>query len=499
MSGSVLYISAIGVASGIVIRSLFHFGIGVSLIVCVSIIFCVCILYFVLHAPRKFLYGMLVFCISVFVGVWRYDTMFRSFEKTTQALSSFEEKKIVLHGTIVRDVEDRDGEQVLVVQAAVESGDVKNTLVRVTTQNIQPFAYGDVVVVKGVLKTPDSFETNTARTFLYKEYLETQGVTHTISFASVGKTTEGSFSFLRALYASKRFFVDHLTMVLPEPQAGFAAGLLLGEKRAMGSELEDIFRTVGIVHIVVLSGYNLTIVAESIMRLLSFVFLPRTRTILGVCSLCIFAVMVGLSATVLRAACMAVLVLVARAFGRTSTALRGLSIAALGMLVWNPCVLLYDPGFQLSFLATLGLIVVSPLLEDWVGWVPTRFQIREYVTSTMATQIFVTPFLLYAMGNVSLVALFANVLILSAVPLSMLLSLVAGIAGIVFGSSALYLGFPAYALLSYMLFVAGTLARVPFASIEIPPFSVWYMVMLYVCMGVFLFWYTQHKKTSSAP
>ena len=131
-------------------------------------------------------------------------------------------------------------------------------------------------------------------------------------------------------------------------------------KRALGKDLEEVFRTVGIIHIVVLSGYNIMIVADAIMRVLALFFFPRTRLIIGVGTIALFAILVGLSATVVRASMMAALVLIARGTGRQYAVLRALAFAGTVMLLINPYLLVYDPVFQLSFLATLGLILLSP-------------------------------------------------------------------------------------------------------------------------------------------
>jgi len=151
-------------------------------------------------------------------------------------------------------------------------------------------------------------------------------------------------------------------------------------------------------------------------------------------------------------------------------------------------VLVYDPGFQLSFLATIGLIVGAPVFERYMLWVPTRLQIREYVTATLATQLFVTPFILFSMGSVSLVALLSNILVLIAVPFAMLTSFVAGVWGMLFSFAGIYVAYPAHLLLSYMIAVAEFLASFSFASVAVPAFSFAWVVVSYICIGCF-FWY----------
>lgn len=169
----------------------------------------------------------------------------------------------------------------------------------------------------------------------------------------------------------------------------------------------------------VLSGYNVTIISEFIMGMLSF--LPKMiGTSLGALSIILFAIMVGGSATIIRASIMALLVLLARVTGRVSDMTRALFLAGFVMVLHNPQIVVFDPSFQLSFMATLGLISLSPKLNSIFKFVPTKFYLRETVSATISTQIFVLPLLLYMMGELSLVAVFVNLLVLMFIPLTML-------------------------------------------------------------------------------
>ena len=160
---------------------------------------------------------------------------------------------------------------------------------------------------------------------------------------------------------------------------------------------------------------------------------------------------------------------------------RALGLVIVGMLAWNPVLLLYDPGFQLSALATAGLLALSPIIvprSTWIEWA----SMREVFASTVSAQLAVLPLLLYSSGQLSLVALPANLLVLVAVPLAMLMSLVAALGGLIAGPLAPFVGFPAYVLLSYMIGVAHTFASLPFASLQLGAFSGWWLVPTYCAM-----------------
>jgi competence protein ComEC len=163
------------------------------------------------------------------------------------------------------------------------------------------------------------------------------------------------------------------------------------------------FKVSGLQHILVLSGYNVTIVAESFMKMFSFMPLALGRSF-GAASILFFALFTGASATTVRASIMALIVLLSRSTARTYDISRALVIAALCMVVHNPMILMFDVSFELSFIATLGLIYVAPLMHDKLGWVTEKMNVREILSSSIGTQVFVVPFLMHVMGSVSLIA-----------------------------------------------------------------------------------------------
>ena len=149
------------------------------------------------------------------------------------------------------------------------------------------------------------------------------------------------------------------------------------------------------------------------------------------------------------------------------------------MLVFNPHLLVFDPGFQLSFLATLSLIMLAPLLEEMLWFVPTFGQMREFVTATIAAQIFVLPLLLYSIGEFSLVSVLVNVMVLPAVPPAMLFTFLTGLAGLLSPTLALPFGFIAHLILSYIIFIAKIFSALPLASLQVSAFPFWLVPIIY--------------------
>ncbi len=433
--------------------------------------------------------------ITLAFGILRYDISTRN--DFNPRVEQYLDEEIVLEGVIIREVDERENTSQLTVRADVLDGASSEVRVLVLTERFPEFRYGDRIRVVGTLEHPDSFETDLDRTFDYAGYLSARGIAYIMPFATVERIGQGNGNpVMAALLSVKYAFMENIEISIPEPYAGLAHGLVLGVKRALGEDLERAFRTAGIIHIVVLSGYNITIVVEATMRLLSYFFRPRTRVIFGALAIVAFALIAGFSSTVIRASFMAVLVLVARATGRTYEVLRALMLAGLVMLIINPKLLVFDPGFQLSFLATLGLILLAPLIEERLSLVPTRFQIREFITATVATQIFVLPLLLYSIGEFSLVAVLVNVLVLPVVPFAMLLIFLSGMIGFVSTTLAVPFAYFAYLLLGYIIAMAEWFASLPFAALIVPAFPFWITIIAYAVMAYAMYRFSKTKISS---
>lgn len=388
--------------------------------------------------------------------------------------------KVSLEGIVVRENDMRESTQHLYVKTS-------GGLLLVTASRYADVSYGDRISFTGTLRAPKKFQTDQGRTFNYEGYLKAKGVAYTVDFATVRvlEKNQGN-KVIALLLASKHTFMSKLEDVVPEPEASLGEGLLLGAQQGLGRDLEDAFRTTGIVHIIVLSGYNIMLVVAFFMYLLTLFFPLRLRVGFGVLAIVLFACMVGLSATVVRASIMAVLFLVAKATGRTYAVLRALILTGVVMLCINPYLLAYDPGFELSFMATLGLILVAPHMEKHLGFMPTKLGLREFLTATLSTQIFVTPLLLYLVGQFSVVAIVVNMLVLPMVPVAMLLTFIAGMLSSVTEAVALPFAYGAHLSLAYILGIASAFAKLPFAALRVPAFPFYVVVLCYIPMALAL-------------
>ena len=359
--------------------------------------------------------------------------------------------------------------------------------IKIKTSLYPRYNFGDQITFEGTLTKPFNFSSPDGRQFDYRGYLAKDDIFYEIRSAHIRTASSspensGTVSVMdtlsEILFALRKSFVAHLESALGEPHAALAAGLVVGEKSALGKQLLDDFRTVGLIHIVVLSGYNITIVGDALRRMLSF--LPRVwGIVVGALGIILFGVLVGGGATVVRSCVMACIALSSQIIRRDYSVSRALLFAGMIMLIQSPMILFHDPSFQLSFLATMGLILLASPIESRLGFIPERFGMRGIVASTMATQIFVSPYILYMMGQISLIGMFVNIIVLPCIPLTMLCVAITGLIGFVSSSLSIVAGWGAYGLLSYELYIVQHAARIPYASLHISSFSGWWVAVFY--------------------
>jgi len=484
-----IYFVSGGFGIGVLMRSFFYFGFSFSLLV--SLLALVAFITCAITRASVSIYVAL-FVLGIAVGIVRFDIA--ELKTGDPFLNAHLEQELSLEGVVVDEPDERETNTKLTVRIDNGNGVSIKTNVLITTERYPRYIYGDRIAFTGKLTSPSSFVSDTGSIFDYKMYLKKDGIFYTMYNPVIEKRGSGEGNSIKSvLFSAKSSFLEQVGHVIEEPQASLLGGLVVGAKRSLGERLLNDFRTAGIIHIVVLSGYNVTIVAEFVMRLLSFLPLFFSWSI-GAIVVIFFALMTGAGATIVRASIMAILVIIARATGRTYHITRALIVAGVGMVFYNPFILVFDSSFQLSFMATIGLIHLAPELERYFGWVPTRLQLREFATATVATQLFVLPMLLYKMGQLSIVAFPVNLLVLPAVPVTMLLGFLTGAVGFLNTALSLPFAYATEGLLSYQLFIVDAFAKIPFASVSINAFPLWAAVSMYGVYGLILWWfYTQSK------
>ncbi len=304
----------------------------------------------------------------------------------------------------------------------------------------------------------------------YDQYLAAQGIEASCRATTLAVSSHDD-SPAGWLEAFRQTSGDALQRVLPEPEGGLAAAILIGLRDRVDKDLAAAFTTAGVSHIVAISGWNIAIVAATVAALLRGRFFTRRRraivTILAIAAYTLFA---GASASVLRAAVMAGAATLALETGRGSRVVVGLAWAVAGMILVAPEVVA-DVGFQLSATATAGLVVWATPLSDWLAtrapYVPAP--VRESLGISVAAQAATLPIALLTFGRLALIAPVANLVAVPLVPPAMAAGALAfgagwlDMAGLPAPLTGL-LAMPAALLLSMLVAVVRAAAAVPGAN-----------------------------------
>ena len=414
----------------------------------------VCITLFIsAKYPSRFFFsclGMIMLCAGM---LW-----YGFFEPGQLKMETSAGAKIEITGIVTEEPELKDNAQKLVVSPA----DAPDEKILVSIKRYPEFSYHNVIHLSGTLEKPKAFDG-----FDYPAYLAKDGVYFVMGFPDVSLVSAGSPGVLGRLFAFKNSFMRSVESTVPSPQSSFLNGMLFGAKSDLPKDIQNEFIVTGVSHITALSGYNITVIIIFVGFILSR-FASRTVSFyLSVVLVVVFVLATGASPSVIRAACMGIALLFARHIGRQGMAVNALVFAAFVMLLFNPKILRYDVSFQLSFLAVLGLIYISPYFENKLRRIPDFLNLKESLIATLSAQIAVLPVILYVFHKVSLIAPLANMLVLPLVPVVMLLGFVAGTLGFVSYYLALPLAYPLWLVLSYQLGVIHYFAQFSYAQLAL--------------------------------
>lgn len=310
-----------------------------------------------------------------------------------------------------------------------------------STSRFPEYHFGDKLTIIGIISKPKNFSS-----FDWISYLKRYGSTAEIKNPEILLiSSDNGNKILSTLYGLRKKFETAVQKNLPEPESSLAAGLLIGSKQGFSESLINDFSKAGITHIIALSGYNVTIVIVFLSDILLGYISRRKIFIFSTILVIGFVTMTGAAPSVIRAAIITLLIAWGKTIGRRADMTNLILLSATVMVAINPYILRFDVGFQLSFLAFLGLVYFSPVLANFSqkkifrSW--PRF-IKSALTETLAAQMFVLPLILSTFGLVSIIAPLTNILILSIIPAVMLF---------IFLSTLIYWLIPPIGELAYLI------------------------------------------------
>lgn len=337
--------------------------------------------------------------------------------------------------------------------------------VRLRVPRASPYRYGDRLRVLGQLRTPSD-----GPGFSYRAYLARRGIHGLMEGPEVEVLARGQGNPVQAALIALADRAEALIHTLwPAPESGLLAGILLGRERAIPEPLLATFDDTGTRHIIAISGFNITLLAGVLTGVLVSFLNRRVAAPIVILLLAFYVALAGGDPAVVRAGLMGGLTLLALLAGRPAHALTGLAASALAMTAWNPWTL-WETGFQLSFAATLGLIILVPRLEGWVASalaIPVPRWLREALLVSLAAQIATLPITVSTFGRLSLVAPIANLLILPAQVAVMELGALATFLAFLWRPAGQAVAWLAWPFTAYTIRIVQALGSLPWAAVDL--------------------------------
>lgn len=434
------------------------------------------------RSPSRTLFAVLsILIVGLSIKALFFDAI------TSPSVRDFVGSETVMTGTIAGEIVQRDSSQEATLKNIEVGGEIQQGKILTRLPKWQNFSTGDILEFRCGLAVPEPFND-----FDYAAYLASRGVYavcyYPESLARQGRT---AWDVRDALLSFRLAMIERLGKIFPEPQAAFMSGILFGGSQGLSEDMRGDFSRAGLSHVMAASGYNVSIFSKMLLLMLMRGVLGRRRAIVVSGLLVIFYIfLAGATPPVIRAGIMASTVMLGTWLGRTPHAGNLLLLSAFLMLLFNPR-LITDVGFQLSFGATAGLMLLGSWFEGRVKFIPEVFSLRASCSASLAAISATLPIMFWHFGSTSLIAPLVNLLILPWIPYLMLLGGVAlGIGWLSVPLGAL-VAVPASALSSFVLLFITWFGSVSFASIALPNIL---SAILALVFFIFLLYLTNFKK-----
>lgn len=420
---------------------------------------------------------ILSICVVLFfVGFWRFQSLKPKVDSTwIQSLN--DQGEVTLVGTVVNDPEIVGSKQNITVDA-LQTDNTRHLKgkILVKTRRFPSYQYGDRLQITAKLETPPEFND-----FNYREYLAAKGIYSLTTYPQIEALEHNQGNRIYAALISFRHLLEEkIDRLFPEPEASLLAGILLGIKKSLPPDFYTALQKSGTLHVVVVSGQNVSYVILVLIGLSSFILARGTlRMVLAMLGIVLYALMVGGDAAVWRATIMGVVTVLALFAGKPQTAKEALMISAMILLLLNPASL-WQVGFELSFAATAGLIFLQDVWGNRLRDISPF--IHDGLLTTLAAQISVLPVLIHNFQRLSLIAPLTNLLIFWLVPLITFLGGLTLVLALVFMPLAKAAAAILFVPLRLFVGIVELAARTPFAEVGLtaPPAWVWGVYYLFL-------------------
>ncbi|RLG10982.1 hypothetical protein DRN69_08330 [Candidatus Pacearchaeota archaeon] len=420
--------------------------------------------YFI-NRKKEFIVLILVL-LSLFLGGYRYFVVFRELKDT----AIIKEAQINIKAPIIAETVLKENYQRIIIPKIV-----------IYTDRYPRYHYGDIINIKGKVKPFPDFRS-------YSSII----VSGRMSYPLIELLSPAKFSLRKTALLIKNKITSSLQKIIPEPKSSLLISLMFGAKNNLMSVLEEQIRKCGLSHVIVASGLHLSIIVKALSGFLNILCMSNSLNfVFSFFFILSFAFMAGLTPSIIRAAIMAFLLILSRFSFRLYNSFNALLLAAVIMIWLNPLVLFWDLGFQLSFLATAGIIFLYPIWKESEFWQQDFFNkkgqiIKETVLSTFSALTFVIPWVIFKMQVFSLVAPITNLLILPLVPLVMAGGAMVAVSSLLFYPLGLFLGALLNLILAYFLKVISLFSSLPWSQIYISSILHWFIIPYYIFLFLYI-------------
>ena len=453
------------------------------------------------------------FCLLILVtGVWRYQQAELKIINDELRQFNDSEQDITLIGVVAREPDIREKSIKLTIEveeisSEQDSQEIKGRVL-VTIWRYPEYQYGDRLKITGKLETPKEFPD-----FNYKDYLSKDGIYSLIYFPKIelleNEIDGGPTSIIYGkVLEIKQKLRESIEQNLSPPQSSILGAMILGDKKQLSEDLKEKLNIAGVRHITAISGMHVAILTAILMTvLIGFGLWRRQAFYLTIILIFFFILMTGFQPSAIRAGIMGFLFLLGQHLGRLSVSSRAVVWAGALMLIQNPLLLRLDVGFQLSFLAIMGIIYLMPIFQYyflkwfpvewfqkrwWLSWFPIKF-LGGLLAMTLSAQIFTLPILIYNFGYMSSVAPISNILVVPLLPFIMGLGFIFGILGILWQPLGWLLSLPCWLLLTYLTKIIDIFSKIPFAAPTFKISWVW-LIIFYLVLGYFTWRLNEKQK-----
>ena len=433
-----------------------------------------------------------ILILALFLGAARYQSTVPKFDAFHIAFYNDRDYDLLITGTLIAPPDYRDTYTNLRLDVQrVDTGGNElpvHGLILVRVPSNQTFEYGNILRLRGKLKTPPENED-----FSYRDYLAAQDIHAYMTNGEVTVLPEkGGNPITAALYNFKQRSLDNIYRMFPDPESSLLAGILLGVDTGLTKELQQAFKNTGTAHIIAISGFNISIIAGIFFAFFSRFFGDRRGAVIAILGIALYTFIVGADAAVVRAALMGTLALFAKQVGRRQMALNTLLAVAAGMCIWNP-LYVWDVGFQLSFIATLGLILYATPFSEFANRIIVKYfpasaaekfaeLFSEFVLLTLAAQLTTIPIMAYHFQRISLVSFIANPFILPPQPAVMILGGLAVLLSHVWFLAGQAVAWITWPFVAYTIRMVELFDRVPHGTLFLGNLSIWFVILFYAAL-----------------